>query len=179
MDLFLPIVPDRSFHRNFSAVLAPFRKAERELLNEWAEGFPDRDGKIVREFQTTFNSTFWEIYLYACLKAYACDFDWSHASPDFCARCRNIDLAIEATTANAADGKPNEWDRAFSEEELRALRILKRLNTEAIVRLSNAILGKARKYEKSYSKMEHVMRCPPRIVRRESRVRPMVRLVPF
>jgi hypothetical protein len=156
MDLFVPIVPEQLFHRSFSAVLAPFRKAERELLNNWAAGFPDRDGKLVREFQTTFNSTFWEIYLYACLKAYACDFDWSQASPDFCVRSRNVDLTIEATTANAAAGKPNEWARAFTEEELRTLRRFKQLNTEAIIRLSNAILGKLRKYETSYSNMGHV-----------------------
>ena len=156
MDLFLPSVPNRSFHKNFSAVLAPFRKAERDLLNKWAEGFPDRDGKIVREFQTTFNSTFWEIYLYACLKVYVCDFDWSHTSPDFCARCRSVDVALEATTANAADGKPNEWDRAFAEEEIKSLRSFKMLNTEAIIRLSNAIIGKIRKFRASYGDMEHV-----------------------
>lgn len=31
-------------------------------------GFEDRDGKFVKEFQTTFNSSFWELYLFACLR---------------------------------------------------------------------------------------------------------------
>jgi hypothetical protein len=68
MDFFHPIVGEEKRNKNFSSVLAPFRKAERELFNQWADGFVDRDGKLVEEFQTTFNSTFWEIYLLRALK---------------------------------------------------------------------------------------------------------------
>lgn len=63
---------------------------------------------------------------------------------------------VEAATANAAEGRLNEWDRTFSREELESLRRFKRLNTEAIIRLSNAILGKVRKYEQTYKNFPHV-----------------------
>ena len=33
-------------------------------MERWAEGFPDRDGKLVIEFQTTFNSAFYNLHLW-------------------------------------------------------------------------------------------------------------------
>lgn len=58
MDFFTPIVDESKQNKNFKSVLATFRAAERALFSAWSEGFEDRDGKIVKEFQTTFNSTF-------------------------------------------------------------------------------------------------------------------------
>lgn len=155
MKLFTPVVPPERFHKNFASVLEPFRKAEREILETWADGFVDRDGKLVEEFQTTFNSSFWEIYLYAAFKEYGYAIDWAHASPDFIVSSPHSDFIVEAVTANAAQGKPNEWDRTFSHEELESLRRFRALNTEAIIRLSNAILGKTKKYETSYKTLPH------------------------
>ena len=40
----------------------------REIIEQWAEGFQDRDGKILKEFQTSFHSTFWEFYIFQLLK---------------------------------------------------------------------------------------------------------------
>lgn len=156
MDFFQPIIEVSRWNKNFTSVLVPFRKAERDLFNDWAKGFIDRDGKLVEEFQTTFNSTFWEVYLYACFREYAVEIDWSHASPDFYLRANGAEIVVEATTANSAQGKPNEWDQTYSQEELKALRRFKDLNTEAIIRLSSVILSKANKYEATYMKLNHV-----------------------
>ena len=160
MDFFKPLVEEARRNKNFSSVLAPFRKAERELFNQWADGFVDRDGKLVEEFQTTFNSTFWEVYLFACFKEFGFEIDWSHPSPDFCLTTKRVDVVVEATTANSAQGKPSEWDRTFSPEELKVLRRFKELNTEAIIRLSNAILNKAKKYRDTYKTLGHVKNKP-------------------
>lgn len=160
MDFFQPIVEEAKRNTNFSSVLVPFRKAERELFNQWADGFVDRDGKLIEEFQTTFNSTFWEIYLFACFKEYGLKSDWSYASPDFCLSAKGVGLVVEATTANSAKGKSNEWDRNFSPERLQVLRRFKELNTEAIIRLSNAILSKAKKYRETYKALAHVNKKP-------------------
>lgn len=156
MKLFTPVVPPERFHKNFASVLMPFRQAERDLLEAWAHGFVDRDRKLLEEFQTTFNSSFWEVYLHAAFKEYDFLIDWSHASPDFNVRSKRCDFVVEAATANAAQGKPNEWDRTFSREELESLRRFKALNTEAIIRLSNAILGKVKKYQDTYRNLPHV-----------------------
>lgn len=48
---------------------------EREVLSGWASGFRDRDGKFVKEFQTTYNSSFWELYLFAAFKDLGCTAD--------------------------------------------------------------------------------------------------------
>lgn len=111
MDLFKPVVNEQDFHPHFKSILIESRKAECEELMKWAEGFLDRDGKFIKEFQTTFNSSFWEIYLYAICKEYQLEIDWSYRTPDFVVNSCYGQFIIEATTANAASGKPNEWDR--------------------------------------------------------------------
>mgnify|MGYP001031683665 CR=1 FL=1 len=156
MDLFTPLIDDERQHKNFTSVLIPQRKAERELFEIWAEGFVDRDGKIVKEFQTTFNSTFWEIYLFSVFKEYNFEIDWSHPAPDFLLSNGGIEIVVEAVTANAAQGKPNEWDRTFSSEEIKNLTRFKDLNKEAIIRLSNSIFSKSKLYDERYSDLEHV-----------------------
>lgn len=161
MDLFTPIVDEHRLHPHFKSLMEPERAPGRAVLSAWAEGFPDRDGKMVQEFQISFNSAFWEIYLYAVFGDYGFDFDWSHAAPDFQLSREGQPFLVEAVTANAAQGKPNEWDRQISLEALRNLNIdIDALNREAMVRLANAIHGKARKFADSYSKLEHVARKP-------------------
>jgi hypothetical protein len=155
LDLFSPVVDASRFHPHFKSVLIATRKAERDLITAWAEGFVDRDGKLVEEFQTTFNSSFWEIYLHAAFKEYGFAIDWGHATPDFLLSAGGVEVVVEATTANAAQGKPNEWDRVFDPEELRRLKF-KPLNTEAIIRLSNSIVSKVRKFERTYRDLAHV-----------------------
>jgi len=156
MDLFRPIVDESRQHKNFTSVLVQFRQSERDLFQDWANGFVDRDGKFVEEFQTTFNSSFWEIYLFATFKEYEFEVNFSYETPDFCLNSDGVDFILEAVIANSAQDKPNEWDRYFSEEELKALKRFKELNTEAIIRLSNAILNKSKKFDATYKKLDHV-----------------------
>src|SRR5208283_4661801 len=76
MDLFTPVVPLSRQHPNFQAIVARAGEPEREVIRAWSDGFSDRDGKFVQEFQTTFNSSFWELYLNAALRSlgFAIDF---------------------------------------------------------------------------------------------------------
>lgn len=155
IDFFTPIVKQERLHKNFSSVLTANRKEERELFNEWSKGFVDRDGKLVKEFQTSFNSTFWEVYLHAAFKEYNFQIDWSHATPDFCIRSHNTDFIVEAVTASAAKGKLNEWDKD-SLPHLHPPKRFTELNKEAMIRLSNSIIKKAKAYDEKYKKLDHV-----------------------
>lgn len=128
---------------------------ERNTLEKWSEGFPDRDNKFIKELQTSFNSSFWEIYLHALFKDLGFTFDWSQSSPDFNVEHLNERFVVEATTANAADGKPKEWEREISTQAARHINIPE-INKEAIVRLSNAIYTKSQKYLSSYRNLNHV-----------------------
>ncbi|MBE0724246.1 hypothetical protein IH733_26735, partial [Escherichia coli] len=105
-------------------------------------------------FQTSFNSTFWEVYLYAVLKNYFLDVNFNFSTPDFC--ISDSDFVIEATTANAARDKTPEWEKNYTPEEMVKLNRFGELNREAIIRLSSAITQKDRKYNSSYSKLDHV-----------------------
>lgn len=156
MNLFTPIVPLELQHPNFINVIVPGRIAEREVVTAWAEGFPDRDNKFVREFQTTFNSSFWEIYLYRLFRSYSLDLNWSHASPDFWLHTPYGEVIVEAVTANAAVGKEPEWGKTSLMTENVKKKIFWPLNREAIIRISNALISKVRKYGASYQKLPHV-----------------------
>ncbi|MFC6282572.1 hypothetical protein [Polaromonas aquatica] len=143
-------------HENFKRTSVPSRRAEREIVEGWAQGFPDRDNKLGREFQTTFNSSFWEIYLHALFREYGFTMDWSHASPDFHLKTEYGEVVVEAVTANAADGATPEWEKVRLMTEEVARKNFWPLNREAIIRLSSALLSKLRKYRDSYRRLPHV-----------------------
>jgi hypothetical protein len=102
MKLFDPVVPEDLQHHNFKNALAVGNGFNLDVVNDWATGFVDRDGKFVNEFQTTFNSSFWELYLFAVLKKFELRVDFSHNRPDF--HLPDVDLNIEATIASHSVG---------------------------------------------------------------------------
>jgi hypothetical protein len=160
MDLFKQIVEDSALHINFKNIVSiKGRQFEIDEFLRWGDGFVDRDNKIVKEFQTTFNSSFWEIYLFALFKEYGFEIDWSHSTPDFILKAKGIDFVIEATTANAAQDKPNEWDKVLSPETFKNMKF-NEINKESMIRLSNAILSKYKKYKNSYKNLSHAANKP-------------------
>lgn len=161
MDLYSPVVDEDKFHPHFRRVSSdlPANMYSRRVLESWVEGFPDRDGKFVMEFQTTFNSSFWEVYLYAALRELGVDFSWDHYAPDFVVSKGGVEFVMEATTANAAkDGVP-EWSKSMDPLELASVKF-NELNRVAIIRLANAFMNKAVHYLDKYSKLDHVQGKP-------------------
>ena len=160
MDLFTPIVPPEKQHENFIRTCIPGRASERTVVQKWATGFPDRDGKFVQEFQTTFNSSFWEIYLYALFKEYEFEMDWTNPSPDFLLKTSFGDVVIESVTANAALGATPEWAKTKLMTDEVTKKNFWPLNREAIIRLSSVLLDKVRKYTTHYQRLAHVVGKP-------------------
>ena len=159
MDLFTPVV-NAGLHPNFVRVLHPAYSGARKILQQWAEGFVDRDGKFVQELQSTFNSAFWELYVFAVLKQLERTVDFSFASPDFLITSAPS-FCIEAATAQAAVGAPNEWETPL-EDFWGSLHSLSRapLVDQATVRLANTVTGKHRKYVELYKNLGHVQGRP-------------------
>lgn len=153
MNLFDPIVAEDKQHKNFASIIKLSKEADRIELIRWCNGFPDRDNKFIKEFQTTFNSSFWEIYLYALFKELDFKMDWSYPSPDFLLEYQTNRVIVEATIAANALGKTPEWEREILEENITRF---KKMNIESIIRLSNSIASKYQKYKKTYSKLSHV-----------------------
>lgn len=153
MNLFDPVVAEDKQHKNFISIVNMSKESDRIELLRWCDGFPDRDNKFVKEFQTTFNSSFWEIYLYALFKELNFNMDWSHSSPDFLIKDTKQNIVVEATIAAAALGKTPEWEKDLLNGIPTKFRAM---NKESIIRLSNSISSKYKKYKNTYAKLSHV-----------------------
>lgn len=148
MDLFALEVPAEKLHPNFKAIGRPEDIHLRNYLNGWTEGFVDRDGKLVKEFQTTFNSTFWELYLYNVFKSWNMRIDFSHQYPDFVVESP-FKLSVEAVIASNAANETAEWERSYTKGAIPPTEEIVRIAT---IRLANALISKYRKYQDLYSK---------------------------
>jgi hypothetical protein len=144
LDLFTPVVDVARQHVNFRQIVARGAKRELDVLNSWASGFVDRDGKFVHEFQTTFNSAFWELYLHAVLRELGASVAFEFERPDFVVDGRLGSLAIEATITNQPDGHAPE-SAGLDETLLNTPR--RDLIDLACIRLAQAITEKHRKWQ--------------------------------
>lgn len=162
MKLFDPIknVSENQWHTKFKLLKETLGEGERTILEKWVEGLEDRDYKIVKEFQKTFHGSFWEFYLFACFKEAGFALDQSHNRPDFMIKAP-YEFNVEAVVANIKSQGRAESDRGI--EDLMNMFIppknqkdFYQIQQEAIVRHSNAITSKIKKYESEYSKCEWV-----------------------
>ncbi len=151
LNLFDPLVLETQFHPAFERVFRLSTPNERDVLNQWVEGFVDRDGKFVHEFQTTFDSSFWELYLFAVIKELGMQCDLAQTRPDFCVVSPQA-FAVEAVVSLNAMGSPGAADRIVNECPLN----LNEFNRKAMIRLLNSIHAKYRKFNDSYGKLDHV-----------------------
>ena len=161
MDLLKPLYEQDRLHPHFRTISdrRPGRLYQREELQRWLDGFPDRDNKFVREFQTTFNSSFWEIYLHAVFREYGFAFDWSYPAPDFLVSSADITFTVEATTANHSIDATPEWGRPMTAEFFDNVDF-NELNRVAIIRLANALMSKSQKFQDKYQHHPHVQGRP-------------------
>lgn len=152
LKLFETIAEDSKLNPNYRYLLSDEYKPIRDVINRWASGFEDRDNKFNHEFQTTFNSSFWEVYLYQCFKDLNLSVDFSKASPDFTIVSDNKakTVNVEAVTANHAHDSEPEWTN------LSDISDHQQFLDFACVRILNAIKSKHDKYFKTYSKYDHV-----------------------
>ena len=155
MDLFTPLVGAEAQHPYFRGIWELGNGFNCEVLNEWARGFQDRDDKFVKEFQTTFCSSFWELYIFAVLKHYGLSVNFSLQAPDFVVTDHG-GLCIEAAVALHAQGTTPEYEKkdAPIPDDLNAFL------GRAIVRLRNSIDTKGKMYASRYSTLGHVRNRP-------------------
>ncbi|KQY73192.1 hypothetical protein ASD52_27680 [Ensifer sp. Root142] len=86
-DLFDPRFPEEKLHHHFRLICAdPEYAKAKSVIQNWATGLLDRRGegqKFIKEFQSTFNSSMWELYLNRALIDLGCSVDYSKSAPDF------------------------------------------------------------------------------------------------
>lgn len=170
MKLFDPVVPEKRQHPIFKMILADCYAPERAVMQGWAEGFIDRDGKFVQEFQMSFESGLWELYLYAALKEWKLPVDLSHHAPDFVVGGA-IPFGLEATiAAPAMGGKPAY---GYSAQDIPD--DFTEFNIQATLRVCNSFTGKVKRFREYYSHLSH-MRDKPFVIAIASFDRPMAHL---
>jgi len=152
LDLFAPLVPREKWHPNFARITDYPLDAERDVLRAWARDFRDRDGKFAYEFQTSFNSGFWELYLFALFREAGCVLDQQHARPDFVAVDGPLgQFTAEAVIASNPEVGAPEWTCDPSRPPLPRETIL----DLASLRLAQALPAKSEKWKSGYSKLAH------------------------
>ena len=158
MDLWTPQVNEKHFHPSFKTLRSLASKGALNVINSWTNGFTDRDNKFVKEFQTTFNSSFWELYLHASFKELGFKINFDHPAPDFMLQFGDDTINVEATIANNAEGYRPEFDKS---------NIWKIQDTDpydsrqqTAIRIANAITCKSLKYQTKYNKLDHVKEHP-------------------
>lgn len=156
MDLFTPVVKTGAQHPNFKRVLQS-PESHRQVIQTWAENFVDRDAKFVKEFQTRFNSCFWELYVFACLKELTLPVDFRFRSPDFVLADDSRPCCIECVVAEHAQGKQPEHDvTALSRLQNPGGPRREDVAYEASLRLANSITSKHEHYLSHHRWAPHV-----------------------
>lgn len=158
MNLFVPIknLSETKLHEKFLRLRDDINlRKEKELLQSWTFGMVDKDHKMVRQFQESFHSCFWEFYLFAVFKEFGFVLDQSHQVPDFIIKAPSK-FYVEAVVSNIRKtGKqessrnicdvydllipPYLYDKFYSDLD------------ESITRSSNSLNIKLSKYKSEYS----------------------------
>lgn len=150
MDIFVDLVGSEKQHYNYINVKRDIYSVE--VINSWVnEALVCRDGnnKFIKEFQTEFNSSFWELYCYQVLKELGCSFNFEPPYPDFVVNLDSECFLVECVTAKNAKGKAQESD------------LTAKLNDQSdadekvhsqVIRLANAVQSKKDKLLKQYCK---------------------------
>lgn len=163
LDLFKTIqeLDEKSLHPKFKFLRDnPLLIGERNVLINWTDGFIDRDNKIIKEFQTTFHSSFWEFYLFRVFKELDFEIDFTKDRPDFIINSPER-IFIEAVVSNIKKEGRDEETRNSDDVSSMLVPPHKQSDfyevlDEAIVRNSNAILAKSAKYIDKYIKCDWV-----------------------
>lgn len=159
INLFETKLDEDKLHPYFKEIKNSPEYAETHIIiNEWSEGVFERRGeatKFINEFQTSFNSTFWEIYLNKVFKILEFKIDYTKASPDFNLQSKyKSNISVEAVTSNPSVLPALKLDVS----SMSAANFL----DDATLKLSGKIRDKHQLYlgagkgKQSYSSLEHV-----------------------
>ena len=108
MDLFSPSVKEKRLHPLFKRIVSePSYHPTIDVINQWGKGLLDlkkEAKKFINEFQTTFNSSLWELYLNKSFIDLGFEIDYSKETPDFnLIHSSGRMINVEAVTTNNKD----------------------------------------------------------------------------
>ena len=170
MDLFTPRFKEKSLHPYFVKLITEPQYAKvQEVIAGWAVGMETRKGekiKFIDEFQQSFNSSLWELYLNKAFKDLGFSFDYSKASPDFCLTARNGQVInVEAVTSNHAQNRNKAYYDMESVRESNQVE-MKEFLDDSTIKLLSALHDKKKLFTDKdnkmhpYSSLDHVKNNP-------------------
>lgn len=150
IDLFEPRLAEDKLHPSFCEVKSnPDYAKVMPVIQGWAAGLLGRKGeaeKFVKEFQTTFNSSMWEIYLNKALSELGCTVDYTKSSPDFFVTSGgNYEFNIEAVISDQPLGRPAEGESELKFKNRCALKLAGKIRDK--LRLYRGSGGKKHPYK--------------------------------
>lgn len=156
LDLFSSRLKEEKLHPHFRLISAdPGYARVQPIIQNWATGLLDRSGegrKFINEFQTTFNSSMWELYLNRALVDLECKVDFSKSAPDFFVRGPgNCEFNVEAVISDNPKTAKKQKNTEYHE-----------FKTRGALKLAGKIRDKLDLYRGSngkkhpYSSMSHV-----------------------
>lgn len=146
LPLFKDVAEEAVQHPIYRMIRDGDYEPERQVLLDWSSGFKDRDGKFCHEFQTSFESCLWELYLHAYLKVIGVKVDFSYRAPDFVVAGLEK-FCIEATIAAPASGGAPPHGHSISDMP----DDFNKFNSETTIRLCNSFSTKLKKLRTRYS----------------------------
>lgn len=151
-DLFTPVYPPDRLHNSFRLIMNdPAHAPARAMIREIWERFVDKDGNFVEQFQTQgFDARIWELFLFKLLDDFEVAFDSNHASPDFSFQICDMDIHIEAVTANPTQLAENNIDENELDE-------IDDVHDAIAIRLGSALYSKLKK---KYWTLNHLKESP-------------------
>ncbi|HAX4336162.1 TPA: hypothetical protein JZE49_004673, partial [Escherichia coli] len=156
MDLFSTKIATNKLHVSFKTIYKDPKLAPvRDVIQSWGRGLLERSGeqtKFVNEFQTTFNSAMWELYLNEMFIRLGYSIDYTKDSPDFCVTTPSgYQFNVEAMVSDKPHKPP--VSEIFSEAKFKHQSTLKLLGK--IKDKHNLFTGiNGKKFP--YATMEHV-----------------------
>lgn len=157
-NLFVPIVSSDKLHPYVKYAIDKDDIYVQEVIKNWADGFVDRDKKFVREFQTSFNSCLWELYIFAVSKELGLSVEFSHNAPDFVITGER-QFTIEARISNNAEDATPEHDFDYKLQKMQDPNDnidVEQIMNIATIRHVRSLAVKYNKYKSSYGNLEHV-----------------------
>ena len=163
LDLFTPRVKPSQLHPYFQRLIE--EKSYKDVLStieNWSkcmDGRREELDKFIKEFQISFNSSFWELYLNKAFQDLGFEIDYSKESPDFhLIHSSGRIVNVEAVTSKNKDVSNKNY---YTQEAYKET-IENKSKDEAILKLLGKIKDKrdlflgnnGKKYP--YSKLDHV-----------------------
>lgn len=163
INLFAPKVNSTQLHPYFKIILEEkYYEDVLSTIESWSKGMDGRKkelDKFIKEFQISFNSSFWELYLNKAFQELGFEIDYSKESPDFhLIHSSGRVVNVEAVTSNHKD----VTNKSYYTKEAYKETIENKSKDEAILKLLGKIKDKrdlfvgrdGKKYP--YSELEHV-----------------------